>query len=1081
MGIRRVGIALVVFALVMVRGVAAQSTFGSIVGTALDQSALAVPGATINLRSIDENTTQSTVSDASGTFQFLSLKPGSYEIQATLVGFSDATLRNLRLDARQTLRVSVTLAIAGLAEDVKVQLSDSKTFVQVTQLPVNYRGSTTSPLAAIDTVPGVQQDGSGNVSIGGGTPAMVQYSVDGISAVNVRANGALGNLNPSSELIREFKVTSYNNDAEFSQVGDVTISTKSGTNNFHGSLFEYLQNSALDAKAYGFDSKAPKAFNTFGGSAGGPLTVPGLYDGHNRTFFFADVESNRRRTATPQQLSVPTAAMRGGDLSALGSILDPLTGAPFLGGRIPASRLNPVSQRLLNLYYPLPNVGGGETNANLRQLVDTPSDTNGFDIRLDHSFSAQHQVYGRWSAKNLGTTVANVLLPSERDAETNRNLVLSYNWIVKPSLINELRFGVSRYHLGVGFPIAGASAIQQLGLLGLDISNHPNVNAFPFFDFSDGTGFSPIGRDKTGITESQTTQISDNLIWVRGKHAFKFGGDLRLLRYTDLESFGGADDFGALTFSANTFTGNAFADFLLGLPAKTYVARSGPDIDGRARQIGVYAQDTWSAGNRLTVNYGLRWQVLPPFTEKNGNITVFDKQTGGVIIPGVSQPTSGFLTSINACPGINPALPCAPIETAAQAGLGQGLRKTYLGDIQPRLSVAYRLNSAGETVLRGGVGVYTMTQLGQLAFNITDIHVSDLRTDINALGANGQPLYALPNVHGPSNPVDIAGTGEFYQNVPVDYRDPQAVQWNATVEQKLQGSMAARVSYIGMHTYRMNVTVDLNQVMPGAQPCDSSQRPYQNWGRILSSENLGWSTYHALQIEPNRRMHDGFAFQASYTLARNVGNIGGDAPTGFTPEVIYGQAVTDRYNLDANVGNIAATRRHRLLLRGTYVVPRARMEVSTVTLVQSGPYLTPTISPVFDAANVNALGRGTIVRPDVVGDPNLANPTPAAWWNINAFAATPAAAGRLGNAGVGTLEGPGTFTIAAGLAREFGLGSRGLRGRVEVTCTNILNRTNFASPATDVTTPATFGKTTSTQTAENAGARSGQLAFRLTF
>jgi FlaG/FlaF family flagellin (archaellin) len=1081
------------FVLLLARAAGAQSTFGSIVGTAQDQSALAVPGATLTLRSTDENTTQSTVSDSTGGFQFLNLKPGAYELEASLTGFSNLTLRNLRLDARQTLRVSVTFTIAGLSEDVKVSaeapaintengtLSDSKTFVQVTQLPVNYRGSTTSPLAAIDTVPGVHQDGSGNVSIGGGTPAMVQYSVDGISAVNVRANGALGNLNPSSELIREFKVTSYNNDAEFSQVGDVTITTKSGTNTLHGSLFEYLQHSALDAKAYGYESKPPKAFNTFGGSLGGPAELPGVYDGHSRTFFFSDVESNRRRTATLQQLSVPTAAMRGGDLSAWGgTILDPLTGTPFPGGQIPAARINAVSQRLLNAHYPLPNVDGADTNANLRQAVDTPSDTNGYDVRLDHTFNAQHQVYGRWSAKNLSTTVANVLLPSEVDSETNRNLVLSHNWIVNGSLINELRFGISRYHVGVSFPVSGASAIQQLGLQGLDISNHPDVKAFPFFDFSDGTGFSPIGRDKTGVTESQTTQFSDNLIWIRGRHALKFGGDVRLLRYYDLESFGGANDFGALTFSANTFSGNAFADFLLGLPAKTYVARSGPDIDGRARQIGLYGQDTWTAGTRLTVNYGLRWQVLPPFTEKNGNITVFDKQTGGVIIPGISQPTPGFLTSINSCPGVNPALPCAPIQTAAQAGLGQGLRKTYLMNFQPRLSVAYRLNGTGETVLRGGVGVYTMTQLGQLAFNITDIHVSDLRTDVNTLGANGRPLYALPAVHGPSNPVDVAGTGEFYQNVPVDYRDPQAVQWNATVEQKLRGAMAVRVSYVGMHTYRMNVTIDLNQVAPRSQPYNASLRPYQNWGRILSSENLGWSTYHALEIQANRRMHDGLAFQASYVLARNVGNIGGDAPTGFTPEVIYGQAVTDRYNLDANVGNIAATRRHRLLLTGTYVVPRVRLEVSTVTLLQSGPYLTPTISPVFDAANVNALGRGTIVRPDVVGDPTLSNPTPNAWWNLNAYAPTPAGAGRVGNGGVGTLIGPSTFTIAAGLAREFAVG-RGLRGRVELTCTNILNRTNFAPPATDVTTPATFGKTTSVQTAENAGNRTGQMAFRLSF
>src|SRR5258706_6763809 len=245
---------------------------------------------------------------------------------------------------------------------------------------------------------------------------------------------------------------------------------------------------------------------------------------------------------------------------------------------------------LLNGYYPLPNVSGADTNANLRRLVSTPSDTNGYDVRIDHAFGSSHQVFGRWSAKNLSTRVANGLLPSESDGETDRNLVLSHNWVIngKGTLLNELRFGISRFHLGVDFPIAGASALQELGLRGLDIGNNPLTNAFPSFDFSDGTGFTPIGRDKTGVTESQTTQIADNLIWVHGKHAFKFGFDFRNLRYTDLESFGGSNDFGAFTFSANTFTGNALGDFLLGLPAKTYVARSGPGIDGRVQQDGFY-------------------------------------------------------------------------------------------------------------------------------------------------------------------------------------------------------------------------------------------------------------------------------------------------------------------------------------------------------------------------------------------------------------------------------------------------------------------------------------------------------------
>jgi len=894
-----VGSAVIVAGLAAARGASAQSTFGSIVGIAQDQSLLPVPGATITLRNADENTTQSIVSDAAGAFQFLNLKPGAYDIDASLEGFSSVALRALRLDARQTLRVTVTLTIAGLAEDVKVTaeapaittdtgtIADTKTFLEVTQLPVNYRGGTTSPLAAIDTVVGVQQDSSGNVSIGGGTPSMVQYSVDGISSVSVRNNGALANLNPSSELIREFRVTAFNNNAEFSQVSDVTIATKSGTSRFQGSLFEYLQNDALDATTYGFDTKAPKNFSTFGGSLGGPLRIAG-----DRAFFFADVDSNRRRTSLAQQLSVPTAAMRAGDLRAFGdAVVDPLTGGAFPNNQLPAGRLNPTSLALLNGYYPLPNVEGADTNANLRRLVETPSDTNGYDVRIDRAFGPRHQLFGRWSAKNLETTVANGLLPSEVSHETDRNLVVSHNWIANANatLINELRFGTSRFHLGVDFPIAGAAAIRQLGLQGLDISNHPETNAFPTFDFSDGTGFTAIGRDKTGVTESQTLQIADNLIWVHGRHAYKFGVDFRDLRYFDLESFGGSNDFGAFTFSANTFTGNAFADFLLGLPAKTYVARSGPDIDGRVRQYGVYGQDTWNAGKRLTINYGLRWQLLPPFTDANGNITIFNPATGGVIVPGGRQPqsapTPGFLVSINACPGYNPALPCAPIQTSNEYGVGPGLRRTYLGNVQPRFSVAYRVDGAGTTVLRGGVGVYTMTQLGQLAFNLTDIHVSDLRTDINALGAGGTPLYAFPHVQsGTSNPSDVAGTGEFYQNDAIDYKDPQAVQWNATVERLLPHATAVRASYIGMHTYWMNVTLDLNQVPASTHPYDASRRPYPNWGRILSSENRGWSTYHALQLEANERLHHGLALQASYTLARNVGNIGGDAPTTFAPE-----------------------------------------------------------------------------------------------------------------------------------------------------------------------------------------------------
>src|SRR3984893_11026664 len=268
----------------------AQSTFGDIVGVLKDQNQGAVPNAQILLTSVDDGSQHQTTSDADGAFHFVNLKAGNYALVATAAGFADFKISSVHLDARQTLRLDVAMKLASASQSIEVAasagpmmntedatISDSKDFQQITSLPVNYRGTTTSPLAMLATVPGAQQDANGNVSVGGGLPSQVQYSVDGSSTVNIRQNGALGNMNPSSELIAEFKVSEFNNNAEFSQLGDVTISTKSGGNQLHGSAFEYLQNTVLDATPYGFESKAQKAFNTFGGSISGPIEIPRVY------------------------------------------------------------------------------------------------------------------------------------------------------------------------------------------------------------------------------------------------------------------------------------------------------------------------------------------------------------------------------------------------------------------------------------------------------------------------------------------------------------------------------------------------------------------------------------------------------------------------------------------------------------------------------------------------------------------------------------------------------------------------------------------------------------------------------------
>jgi len=1137
-----------------------QSTFGEVIGVVKDPSLGALPGAQAVLTSVEEHTEHTASTDGDGAFHFVNLKPGHYRLEIKAAGFGDYKASSLQLDARQTLRLDVPLKLATNTQTIEVRvdsgpvintengtIEDTKDFQQITSLPVNYRGTTTSPLAMLATVPGAQQDANGNVSVGGGLPSQVQYSVDGSSTVNVRQNGALGNMNPSSELISEFKVTQFNNNAEFAQLGDVTISTKSGTEQFHGSLFEYAQNDAFDAEVWNSGDKPHKVYNTFGGSLGGPLRIPKLIEGKSKTFFFVDYEGNRKRYSTPQFLFVPTNAMRQGDFNGLKNpdgtpfvLMDPFTGQPYPGNKLPSGSactnsqdcINPIATALLNNYLPAPNINVSSTKfgsqANYLQQTPTPSNTNGFDMRLDRTITSKQSMFVRWSLKRLSAqsltdtalNTVNNFLPADQDAEHNNNLIVSHNYMITNNLVNEARFGLSCWQLQVKFPIQGATAISALGLTGLDLSDHPNAGGFPIFNFSDDPGnYSPIGRDKDGTTKSQTIQFADNLTWIKGHHTLKFGVDVRHVRYQDLESFGGADDFGAFTFNQGIFTGNAFANLLLGLPTKTYVAQSGPDVHAHTIQTGVYAQDEFRLSDRLTLTYGLRWQALPPFVSDLNNLTAFDIGNGGIIIPVGNTPRPGFLATINSCNpadpnnsadpcetpapadvalgctpvlGADPAMPCAPVEYANKVGLGPGLREFYKKDFQPRIGFAYRPFGNSKTVLRGGFGIFTMTNLGQLSFNTTNIDVSVVRTTANSF-ANGQPAYQFPRVRTPDNPAQIAGTGDFYQNTLTNYRDPQSAQWNLTVERELASNLTLRESYVGMSSYRMSQTVDLNQVQPSAISPNPNPKPYPNWGRILSTTNAGHVNYNGLQSELNMRARSGLTFQASHVWAKSLGNVGGDAPTTFNPEIIYGIPVANRYDLAANRGNMAATRRQRFLLSAVYDLPVGQnrkllahmnrvaeamiggWSVSTVTLWETGPYLTPVTSPNYDPGNLNLSYRGAFQRPDCVANGNVA--TNGSIFNINAF--NPVPSGPVGNCGVGILVGPGTSTIAAGLAKNFHITER-LRLRFEGTFTNLMNHPNFAPPPTNVTS-FTFGVVQSVQTAENSGNRTGQLGLRLDF
>ncbi len=391
--------------------------------------------------------------------------------------------------------------------------------------------------------------------------------------------------------------------------------------------------------------------------------------------------------------------------------------------------------------------------------------------------------------------------------------------------------------------------------------------------------------------------------------------------------------------------------------------------------------------------------------------------------------------------------------------------------------------------------------MGQLQNNNESNPQASVHTYSNGYGPNGVPLIQFPNTIAASQLVQVGG-GTLEQATDPRYRDPQSAQWNVTFERELPAQTAVRVSYVGMNSYRMNVSVNLNQIAPSAQPYVPSpvvnpRAPFPNWGIIYSTENLGFQNYQAMQVEFTHKTTHGLFFQADYTWAHDISDAQGDAPAGFGGETNYGLAVVNRFDIPTDRGNVAGVRRQRFLFTGTYDLPLGPgrrwasssklvngffggWSFNTITLLETGPYLTPTISCSLDQTNTDPLAAGSVCRPDLVGNPIPADRTPANYFNLSAFAPAPAGAARIGNAGVGSLEGPGTIAANAGLSKALQLTER-LRLRLEATFTNALNHVNFAPPLTNCSNPSTFGILDAAQSAEYGGNRTGQVSLRLDF
>jgi hypothetical protein len=544
-------------------------------------------------------------------------------------------------------------------------------------------------------------------------------------------------------------------------------------------------------------------------------------------------------------------------------------------------------------------------------------------------------------------------------------------------------------------------------------------------------------------------------------------------------------------------------------------------MDAHTIQWGVYGQDEWQVNSHLTVNYGLRWELLPPFSESNGDIATFIPSGNNVtvVVPDkfykfiannstYQQIYTGFLQGFNACslPSKTPLLPCSNIETASQAGIPQGLRDWNWHDFDPRVSIAWRPFNNNKTVIRAGFGIYTMTTLGPMSFNSGIIALSDLLTYNNSV-TNGVAAFQFPQTSPPNAPATLGG-GDFEEGNNPHWKDPSSAQWNLTVEREVTPNSTVRLSYTGQGAYHLPITVDLNQIPPSTTPYNipnngysvvDPRAPYQNWLLLMQSESIGNQNYESGIVEFTHRASHGLTFQANYTFTKNISDAQGtDAPTGYAGEEPYAVEIANRYNIGYDRGNVVGMPSQRFLLTGVYQLPFGAghllhgprfvnaalgdWNLSMVTTIQSGQWLTATMPAADDQSNTDMIERntgGAIPRPDCVGNP-YAGQTSQNFFNINAFALPPANAGRFGNCGLGNLQGPGMVNVNAGIAKRFNLGER-VHIRFEATFTNVLNHTNFAPPALNLGNPSTFGVLQAALPQGSGGNRTGQLALRVDF
>jgi len=1074
--------------LLLCSGARAQSTHGAIVGTATDPSKAALPGLSVTVTDVGTNIARTVVTNQQGYYEALTLIPGTYRVLAQLSGFAPWRREGIVVESRSILRIDIALQLGQLeSEPIDVvattpaietetaAISDTRTAGQIEALPMLATG-TLFPF--VTTLPGVQVVGAAGstvFSFNGARSGQSELMFDGMSSA--RLNTPLAGNPNTMEMTSEIKVHSSGNNAEFASPGVVNLVSKSGTNELRATGFYYHSRDQWNEKNRFQATKPALQRHNFGTTVSGPLVVPG-YDGHDKTFFMFSFWGERNPGEFPFSGQVPTAAMRAGNLSAMGgTIRDPLTGQPFPGNIIPASRISPIAQRIQDRFYALPNVGDPNVFAanNWQENVDRggrPREHR-FDIRVDHRVARNNMLFARfnWKRTDQWQLPGTPLAGETTGPRAHTNFVMSDTHTFGSSLINEARFGYTRGGNSSFSQFLGRDVIRELGLTGYPDSDYHSIPSFLIANMP------RIGNN----VHNNIYQATDVVTWSRSNHTVKGGLDLQYNHAYGLDT---PDHlFGTLNFTG-LITGNAYADFLLGLPANTLRSSYIGSRSKSGKDVAVFLQDSWRFSPKLTLEGGLRYEYQFAVRDDDALMYNFDPATGNLVVP---DRTLGSAS-------INPLLPASiRIVGATSAGFPQALRRPQKGNFVPRVGFAWR--PAAKMAVRGSYGIF----IDSFGTTLSPVSAGPLFGYVAQFTntAASQP-FTLANPFGSGGGSLVGNLEAGSSSAPTfnpDLQNSRLHQWSLTLEREVRG-VGVRASYVGSRSTNLTYTRNLNLPVPGSTPFTTSRRVYPQLANVFYSDNGAGlhSQYHGLQLDAERRFGRSLYIQAAWTFSKlmeDVEDIGREA----------GATIQNPYDVAAERARASFYPAHRIngalawelpfgknrrFVSGAHGVTEALLggwRIASLFYYDTGRWFTPT----FTGADPSGTGTSGLQRPDRVADGNLprGQRTLERWFDTSAFVPLPNNLGRFGNSGRNVIEGPSSTVVHLAFGKTLRFAGRG-QLQLQVNALNVFNVENFDLNANGLNVSAANSASAGRILAirggiESFGARTINLEARVSF